>query len=53
MDLIIIIIIIISLKVHKNPCGWSRDVSCGQAGRYIDGHDDADSRFSQLSCERA
>jgi hypothetical protein len=39
-------------KLLENPCTGSRVVPCGRKDRRIDGHDKANSRFSQF-CERA
>jgi hypothetical protein len=41
-----------NVKFHENPSSRSRVVPCGRAGRRTDGHDEANSRFSQF-CERA
>jgi len=41
-----------NIKFHKNPSSERRFVPLGQKERRMDGHEEANSRFSQL-CERA
>ena len=41
-----------NIKFHENPSSGSRVVPCGQKDGQTDGHEEANSRFSQF-CERA
>jgi hypothetical protein len=40
-----------NIKFHQNPSSGSRTVPCGKTDRRMDGHDEANNRFSQF-CER-
>jgi hypothetical protein len=41
-----------NIKLHQDPSSRNGVVPCGQTDGQMDGHDEANSRFSQF-CERA